>query len=813
MLKSFFSITIRSLSRQGVFSIINILGLSIGLAIVLLMSLLNFYERSFDTGFKESKNIYRINAVTDSETYTSIANALAPAMREIPEVVTTVRTINRWIDMEHNGNPIKLNTLWADEDFFHLFDTPFIHGTPDDVMSRPNVIALSETDAKRVFGDNDPMGQMLTHTVWKGIPPMEVVAVFKDYPKNSSLSGIKSVAAFMHNYEVAPYRHLTWIRSEFETFCLLVANSDIETINEKIQTVVSNAIADEHGNEWRPELQRLTDIHLYSKKYTGRTSFSNMSDIGKVKMLTLISVIILLVACVNYMNLSTARAQKRSKEIGISKTIGAKRKELILRLTFETAIFTLISIIVAFILAWAFLPMFNNMTGEQLTLEFALQPLFLSVIFVIWIVTTLLVAAYPALYISSFPPLTAIRTAFIPNSSHAMVRKLLTVGQFAVAVALISWTLIIQAQIKYVFNKDLGYNPSNLIGMWIHDSNPIALLDEFRAQSSVIMLARENRLGNFTSDSDNILFRDHDDPTGFPLKTNVADPDYFEVMQMKMIAGSTYPEMQWEQLLIRDTIVDGITYMMLSEGNITPIVLNRAAVDYLGITPEEAIGKRVKAMFNGQIGEPVISGVIENYHYETLHRNVGGVCIHYGLGQPKRYLLLRVTDGKLSEQLKTYEEIFKKHFPNHEFLANIIEDGVVKLYDGERRTVRLAVVFSILAIFVACMGVFGLTAFMAEQRTKEIGIRKVMGASIFDIVYLFVGNNIKLLCISLPIAIPVAWWVCTQYLQNFAYRISLSWWIFVCAVLITAALTLITVGALAIKAALANPVKALKYDN
>ena len=812
MFKTIITITYRSLFRQGIFPIINILGLSIGLAIVLLMSLLNFYERSFDKGFNESKNIYRVNAVADGEIYTSIANALAPAMREIPEVVTTVRTINRWIDMEHNGNPLKFNTLWADEDFFVLFDTPFIHGRPEDVMARPNVIALSETEAKRVFGDQDPMGQMLNHTVWKGIPPMEVVAVFKDYPKNSSLSGIKSVAAFMHNYEMATHRQLTWIRAEFETFCLLLPNSDIKTVNAKIQKIVSEAIADQHGNEWNTELQRLTEIHLYSKKYTGRTSLTNMSDIGKVNMLTLLSVIILLVACVNYMNLSTARAQKRSKEIGISKTIGAKRIELILRLTVETAIFTFISIIIAFILAWGFLPVFNNLTGEQMSLELALQPLFLSVVLVIWIVTTLFAAAYPALYISSFPPLTAIRTAFIPNSSHAIVRKVLIVGQFAVAIALISWTLIIQEQIKYVFNKDLGYNPSKLIGLWIHDSNP-AVLDEFRAQSSVEILARENRLGNFMGDSENLLFRDKDDPTGFPLRTNVADPDYFDVMQMKMIAGSTYPEMQFEQLLFRDTIVDGKSYMMLAEGNITPIVLNRAAVDYLGITPEEAIGKKVIALFNGQIGEPVISGVIQNYHYESLHRTVGGVCIHYGLGQPKRYLLLRVVEGNLSEQLKTYEEIFKKYYPNHEFLANIIEDGVARLYDGERRTVRLAVVFSILAIFIACMGVFGLTAYMAEQRTKEIGIRKVMGAGLLDIVNLFVGNNIKLLCFSLLIAFPVAWWVGVKYLQNFAYSISLSWWIFVVAALITVVITLLTVGALAVKAAVGNTVEALKQDN
>jgi len=400
----------------------------------------------------------------------------------------------------------------------------------------------------------------------------------------------------------------------------------------------------------------------------------------------------------------------------------------------------------------------------------------------------------------------------MPGSSHAIVRKILNVGQFAVAIVLISWVLIIRTQIEFVNNKDLGYNPKNLIGFWIHDSNPSAILDEYRALSSVEMLTRENQLGNFFGVSENLLFRDPDDKTGFPLSINVAEPNYIDVMQMKLIAGSTYPEMRVEQLQFRDTVYNDRVVRMLSENNATPILLNRAAVDYLGLTPEEVIGQRVMGQFSGAIGYPVVCGVIENFHYESLHRPVGGVCLHYGLGQHKRYLLLRVVEGNLQEQLKTYEEIYMRYFPNNLFVPSFIDENVAKFYDGERRTVRVAVVFSILAIFVACMGVFGLTAFMAEQRTKEIGIRKVMGATVWNIVSLFTNSYMKLLGISLIIAIPVAWWVGVQYLQNFAYRISLSWWIFAIAALITVALTLLTVGALAIKAATKNPVEAIKTE-
>ena len=813
MFKTFFTITLRSLSRQGVFSIINILGLSIGLVVVLLISLLNFNELSFDKGFKEGKNIYRINTVTEAETYMSSSNAVGPAMKaEIPEVVTAVRTFRRDYDMRINDNTVGIQVIWADEDFFRLFDTPFLLGSTEDVLSRPNTIVISESEAKRLFGNDNPIGKTIAHTFWNA-PPLEVIAVYKDYPINSSLRNYKAIAPFMHCQEALVHRQITWMRGEFETFCLLTPNADPEVVNEKLLKIVSDATKDQQST-YTTQLQRFTEIYLYSKKFTDlfRIAFRESGDIERVKMLTLLSLIILLVACINYMNLSTARVQKRSREIGISKTVGASRFELIMRLTFETGVFTFASFIIAFLLSWAFLPVFNNLMGTNLTFGMALQPLFLCLALLIWIVTTLLAASYPALYMSGFPPLTAIRNQSMPGSSHAIVRKVLNIGQFAIATVLISWSLIIQTQMEFVNKKDLGYNPKNIVSFWIHDSNPSALLEEFKALSTVEMISRENEIGNFFGISENLLYRDHEDKIGLPLNINVAEPNYIELMQMKLLAGSTYPEMRIDQLNFRDTIVENKTYRMLAENNSFQIILNRAAVEYLGKTPEEVIGQKVIGQFSGAIGYPVVCGVIENYHYESLYRPVGGVCLHFGLTQHKRHLLLRVTEGNLQEQFRTYEEIYKKFFPNNIFTPVLLEEQVAHFYDGERRTVQLAVLFSILAIFVACMGVFGLTAFMAEQRTKEIGIRKVMGANLWKIVLLFTIDYVKLLCISLVIAIPIAWWVGIQYLQSFAYRISLSWWIFALAALITIALTLLTVGLQAIKAASKNPVDAVKTD-
>ena len=785
----FFNITWRSLVKRGLFPIINILGLSIGLAVVLLISLLSFNELSFDKSFRESKNIYRMNAYLTAfmpdETFRTTSNITGPAMKDaIPEIIAAVRTYPGSHVVRINDNPIRISLVWADEDFFRLFDTPFLHGTPEAVMSRPNAIALSEEMAKTLFGTTNPMGETFS---LDNQHPMEVAAVYKDYPINSSFNGMKMIAPFMHSYPTWMHEQINWGNIDYETFCLLSENADVESVNAQMQQVTSEATQGQ--GFYYPKFQRLDEIHLYSAKYLGaRVNTSSQSDIGKVQMLLLLAVIILVVACINYMNLSTARAQKRSREIGISKTLGAKRHKLITRLMLETGIFTFVAFVVAFGLTFVLLPVFNSLLGEQLQFELLLQPLFLCIALLIWLVTTFIAASYPAIYLSGFPPLMAIQSSVsAPKSSHAVVRKILTVGQFAVAVVLISWVLIIQTQIRFVNNKDLGYNPRNLIAI-VPPGDIEALANDYRAESSVEMVSRGS--SRFFNGNGNIILKNMDDKTGLSLTTLAADPNYIDLMQMKLIAGQTLPEQTGD--------------------SIVKVILNRAAVEYIEMTPEEVIGKRVLA--SGMTDLVEVCGVVENFNFESLHRPVLGFGIHNEGARPKRALMLRVKEGNMTEQLKTYEQIYKKHFPNEMFEPMFLDMDVEKAYEGERRTSQVAIVFSILAIFVACMGVFGLTAFMAEQRTKEIGIRKVMGASVMSIVRLFTNSYVRLLLISLVIAVPAGWWIGYRYLQNFTYRISLAWWVFALAAVITIVITLLTVCIQAIKAATANPVDAIKTE-
>jgi len=550
----------------------------------------------------------------------------------------------------------------------------------------------------------------------------------------------------------------------------------------------------------RTNLQPLTKVHLYSKDFL-ELSFVNIKygDIGRVKMFSLLAAIILLVACINYMNLSTARAQKRSKEIGISKTLGEKRKAITLRLYSETALLTLVAFVSAFALAFIMLPIFNIILGQDIQPDIFINGKFLLGILAVYLVTTLVAASYPALYLSGFAPLTIIRqSVFTKGSSHAIVRKGLSVAQFSVAIILIAWVIIIQAQMNYAKNKDMGYNVENVISIALPSQSGLdALRNDFSAQVSVAATAFSGGFPSTTTASGRPLYKtlfdmeNSNDENSVILFSNKLSSEAIDLLKLKLIAGTTLPERRPD---------DTITY----------IVVNRKTAEFMEKTPEELIGTRLPSRVNNQ--QLYVCGVVEDFHRQSLHEVITPYGFHNSHTQGFSHLLLKVQEGNLSQQLQTYEEIFKKHFPNDLFEVIFPELIVEKAYEEDRQTGRLVMSFSILAILVACMGVFGLTAFMAEQRTKEIGIRKVLGASVSSIVRLFTDNYLRLLAISLIIALPIAWWIGVKYLENFAYRISLSWWIFAAAALITIILTLLTAGFQAIKAATANPVKSIKSE-
>ncbi len=786
----------RSLRRDGIFSLINIAGLSVGLTVVLIICTFIFNEYSFDKSFRNHERIYRANSyltqVMAGKTIAIGANALTPAVKEeVPEVETAVRICLTQTIVKVGEVLFKVDKFcWADEDFFRLFNTPFVYGSVETVFSRPNTVAISESKAKVFFGDKNPLGETI---MLDNRQQMEVSAVYKDLPANSSFGDYQMIGHYMPQGHNLP----------FEFYCLLVPGANVLDVENRMQ----QAIDKNDGNSFfQIKLQPLDRIHLYSKDILYNSYTSEPGDIGRVKTFSLLAAIILLVACINYMNLSTARAQKRSKEIGISKTLGAKRKSIILRLYSETGMLTFLSFVLAFVLAYFLLPVFNSIVEQDIHPGIILTPSFLLGVLSIYIVTTFVAASYPALYLSGFAPLTVIRqAAFSKGNSHAIVRKGLNIVQFSVAVILIAWVMVIRVQVNYMTHRDIGYDAHNVFGIPMDNlkdnSGFDALKNDYTAQESVLFAAFSQAFP-FSPGNGNILFKTMADmnesrKNGTPsansiiFPTNEATPDIVDVLHLKLIVGTTFPE--WKK---GDSIIH--------------IIVNREAVEYLETTPEEIIGKRIPAGFgNANI---YVCGVVEDFNFKSLHEPIGPYGIYNAPYNGFQYLLLKVKDGNISQQLASYEAIFKKHFPNNLFEVQFPYLLQQKAYDEDRQTNRIVLSFSILAILVACMGVFGLTAFMAEQRTKEIGIRKVLGASISSIISLFTNNYLRLLILSLVIAVPIAWWIGSKYLESFAYRISLSWWIFAAAALITVVLTLLTVSFQAIKAATANPAKAIKAE-
>ena len=801
-------IAIRNLRNNRLFTIVNIVGLAVGLCVVLVICALICDEYSFDKSFKNRSRIYRINSVNIKTNVGTVSgftpNPFAPAIEEdVPEVEFITRTYFSQAILKLSDIIFKIDKFcWADKDFFRIFDTPFIYGSPETALSEYGSVALSESKAKILFADRNPIGETI---LIDGINLMTVQAVFKDFPSNSSLADYGVIGQFLSSHlPITPkdknYYH--WGYMGFETFCLLVDGVDSEHAEKQMQQVLEKNTGTD--GFFSLQLQSFEKIHLYP---VYGTFIYAPGDINRLKMLSLLAAIILTVACINYMNLSTARAQKRSKEIGINKTLGARRNAIIRRLFAETGMVTLIAFMVAFVFSIFTLPVFNELLGQNISPDIFFNPVFLLGLPAIYLLTVFISASYPALYMSGFAPLSIIRQGYTKGGRHAIVRKGLSVIQFSVAVTLITYVIIISSQIKYITDRDLGYDANGVIAIPLGVASQhvfTALKNDFASQSSVSAVTLSSAFP-LKSGASNIFFKnlqvrqDMDDgkqPSPDQINKlciSYATPDIVEMLNLKMISGTMYSKDK-------------------SEGETTQVVVNRKAVEFLESTPEEIIGRKIYA---GGLGgyEAYVTGVVEDFHFRDLRNTIWPYCFQNSLSNRDGvFLLLRVKDGDMSQQLATYETIFKKYFPDDLFEASFPSVSQQISYETDQQTNRMAACFSILAILVACMGVFGLTAFMAEQRTKEIGIRKVLGASVRSLVRLFTDIYLRLLTLSLLIAVPVAWLLGNRYLQDFAYRIDLDWWMFALAASITIILTLFTVCFQAIKSATANPVKSLKAE-
>jgi len=793
MIINYLKIALRNFQRNKVFSLINILGLTFGLIAVLGISLYVVDEFSYDRFHEKRHRIYRaiINAEFDGQSVSwgAVPNKLGPAAAGvIPEVEEATRIFHHsfgdiaFISTDKDQfSETKL--FYADPQIFNVFTIPLIRGTEDQVLQRPETVILSETSARRYFGEENPIGKTL---LVDNVRRYEVTGVFKDFPPNSFLK-CELIASFASIGFGKP-ENQNWGNASFDTFFLLNEGAQPQTVDKKMAELLEREIPQE--DRWFTiSLQPLLDIRLHSAALTSSIDRREYGDYAQVKILIALALVILIIAAANYMNLTTAQAQRRNKEVGVSKTLGATFADLNAKFYFEASVFVLISMAISVVVFLAALPLFNDISGKAISASFISQSWFWLSFTGLWVLLTLIAGCYPAFYLSSFSPKSALL-----NTSHAggqsSIRKGLVVMQFSISIMLMICAAMFYKQVTFMRDKKLGFQPDQVIAVMVSaakDKQQVSSLKtELESLSEVKSVAHSQAYPGISTSGYTVTPIGSEN--GASIAATKASHEILDVLGIKLLAGKTLPENKDP----RDTTVQ--------------VVVNKSTADYLGFTPEEAIGRKVNIFWN----QPTeIVGVTEDFHYASMHQSIGNYCFNNSRDNKYIYLLVKVQSNNLSATIDKLESTFKKIIPAT-FEYTFIDQQLAKLYQAEERLTSVVLFFSGLAIFIASMGLYALAAFTAEQRIKELGIRKVMGASVFQLVVMLSREFITLVIIAFVIGIPLGYYLMSNWMEGFAYKTNLDASIFVIAGALALLIAWITVSFESFKAARRNPVESLK---
>jgi putative ABC transport system permease protein len=795
MLIHYLKITLRLMLRQRSFSLINLSGLTLGLTAFLGIAFYVADEFSFDNFHTHKNRIYRAIIAADFDgqvhKWGGAPNLLAPtAQKEIPEVEKATRYFH------HNfGDLAFISTstenfsesllFYADPEFLDIFTVDLIRGKTTDALARPGTVLLSEQTAQKYFGDTDPIGQSISVD---NSFALEVTGIYRDFPANSFLKA-KLIASFTSNW-FGQERNQSWGNASFDTFFLLHPTATAETVDAKIEQMLLKHTQEERW--FTLSLQALTDIRLFSGDLNTDFDRREYGDLQQVKILIALGLVILVIAAVNYMNLSTAQAQRRNKEVGISKTLGATFGELQRKFYSEAALFVGVSLMLALALFTMALPVYNQLSGKQLTTHIMTTPLFWLGFGLVWVVLTVLSGSYPAWYLSSFSPKSAIQKT-TGAGGQASVRKGLVVFQFAISMVLIICSVVFQQQMSFIRTKKLGYNPEQVIAVMTSAAKNTEQVNgvktAYESMADVLSVARAQSFpGNNTSMRN--ITRDGSGE-GVPMLTTRASEEILDVLDIPLLAGKTLPPKD-----PADTTIQ--------------VVINKATVDFLGLTPEEAVGRIVD--IQGFQGKTEVVGVMDDFHVTSLHQPIGAFCFHNGnRTEPYTYLLVKVNSANLESTVKQLENTYRKTVSSS-FEFTFLDEHLDALYQREQKLSRVVMVFTLLAVFVACLGLYALAAYTAEQRTKEIGIRKVMGASVPQLVALLSHDFLRLVIIAVMVGIPAGYYLMNQWLESFAYRVNMNMVMFLLAGLVSILIAMLTVGYKSIMASMANPVQSLRSE-
>jgi len=802
MIKNYFKIAWRSLLKQKGFSFINIFGLATGMACSLLIFLFVKDETSYDRFHNDAGQIYRVvkDFVNDDGSRLPDATtppALAPAMqRDIPEVAVTTRVFPGWganFLIKYGDKKISEDKLYrVDSSFFDVFTFPFVHGNAKDAFREVQSIVLTESSAKRYFGNDNPVGKTLQID---RLGNLMVSGVLKDVPHASHFhfDFLISTRKFGGNIDA------DWGFYNFYTYAKLKPNSNITAFTKKVQDVYKKNTTNGTNIFY---VQPLTDIHLTSNL---KWELEPNSDKLYVYVFTIIGIFILLIAGINYVNLATAKASVRAKEIGVRKVTGALRSSLIGQFLVESVITCLMAALLAVIFAQLLLPVANALTLKQLTVIG--NPGVLGYMLVGVLLLGIIAGFFPAIYLSSFKPITVLKGLKIKEKGTLSLRKTLVVIQFTISTVLIIGVLIISQQMHYLRSAKLGLNKEQVIV--VKNAGAMSAADRNAFQNTVLQDQEVKKIATSDGVVGGLNWTNSMSVKGSQNSQLVnflnVSYDFLDVLGIEMKEGRSFsPQFP------ADTLRNGIPGGSL-EQTIGSIILNETAVKDLQITAP-VVGKQV--LWNNDADTMyyvTIVGVAKDFHFTSLRNEIKPFAF---VNNPKRVanFTIKLSTDKVQSSLAKIENTWKKFLADRSFEYTFLDETYTKLYQSEERFQKVFISLVILGIIIACLGLLGLATFAAQQRVKEIGVRKVLGASVFNVVTLLSKDFLMLVIIALILAVPVAWYVMNEWLKDFAYRINIQWWIFFVAAIIAIIIALVTISTQAIKAAVSNPVKSLRTE-
>ncbi|KAA5542854.1 ABC transporter permease [Adhaeribacter rhizoryzae] len=810
MFKNYLKIAFRNMLRHKIYSFINLFGLTVGLTCCLLITLYITNELSYDKYHAKADRIYRVtrNFVNQDGTVNlhlgNIAPPFGPLLKSyFPDLEEVVRILqnNAVVAVNPERTFNEEDIFFAEPAFFKVFTVPVLSGNPAKALDEPNTVMLTAEMAKKYFPNQNPVGQVLRMDSQLNL---KVTGVYKSFPANShfhpnflvSFATLEDSAVFGRENLRTNYGS-----NNFATYLLFPKDYPVQNVEAQFPAFVDKSMPAEGANAVKASswtnlfLQKLTDIHLYSHL---DAELEENGDINTVYLFTAIALFILLIACINFMNLSTARSSIRAKEIGVRKVMGATQPKLVVQFLAESMIFAILAVLIALILTKLMLPVMNSFTDRELS--FTIQNSWLLALAMVGLAALvgLLAGSYPALFLASFQPVKVLKGKLTTGKNSISLRKVLVILQFAISVVLLVSTAVVYKQLSYLRNRALGLDKDHIVNLNYNSTQLGPKYEAFRQELLTNAAIKEvgrsigvpsDRLLNSMG---NVKLQTTDSMANSPVAFQYLgiDQDFIQTYKIKLLAGRNFSESYPTD--------DSMAFL-----------LNESGAQLLGLNnPQEGIGRSLE--YGNRKGRLV--GVLQDFHFESMHEKIKPIIFIIPDGRQYSDISVKLQGNNIAEGLAHLEKTWKKFLPENPYDYNFLDESFGRLYEAEQKQGLLFTIFAGIAILIACLGLFGLASFATEQRTKEIGIRKVLGASVSGIVAMLSKDFLKLVLLANIIAWPLSWYGMHRWLQDFAYRTNISWWIFGVATVLALVVALLTVSFHAAKAAVANPVKALKTE-